>query len=271
MTDFKKLNKEYGLPQVFVDQLEVVANNVMDNRADCLGLFIGGERLGKSTLQSRVALCLADFMHTPLKLKRDYYYDIYEYVEGLLKIRYDDNPGNQFKPAKGGKHYIKVFDEPVMGAFSRNWNSKNNILLNKTFATIGYKYLIMLASIPDFFMLDSMVREHRVAFLCKVTGLVDEKGYIRKGYFSIYNGNAVKKIYRHATTNQAVYPITRYSHLPFTSLEGQTFWKEYEEFSAKAKEEGVAGLLEATHKAEGGEKAVKKYMDYILSDDGNGK
>jgi len=229
-------NREFGLPQVFVDQLEVLAKNVKDNRVDCLGLLVGGERLGKSTLQSRIALCLGTFLDTDVVLQRDYHYDLINYISDLLKA---------YRPVKGGQHLIKVYDEPVLGAHARKWNSDRNTLLNMTFATIGYKYLTMLASIPSFLMLDSMVREHRVAFLCKVHGYVGDDGMVQKGYFSLYNGAAVKKIYKDQKTRQTIWPSTKYKYLRFDSLEGTEFWNEYEVFSADSKQKVNEDLLEA--------------------------
>jgi hypothetical protein len=237
-----EMDKTYGLPVVFVEQLQCAADNVLDNRADCLGLMCGRERRGKSTLETLIARVFADRLHTEIDLKRDYHYDLIDFTDDCRLVTYPDN-GNAMYPKKGGKHYVKIYDEPVLGANARKWSSKGNILLNQTFAAIGYKYLVMLAGIPNFFMLDNMVREHRVAFMCLVDSVVDEKtGLIEKGYFSLYNGKAVRKIYRDKETRQIHYPKTKFTDMRFQSLEGTQFWQQYEHYSAQAKNDQIMQL-----------------------------
>ena len=264
-----EMNTEFGLPQIFVEQLEIVAKNVKDNRADCLGLFVGGERLGKSTLQTRVAMTFEKFLGTELKLRRDYHYELRSFIKSCLEVPYPDNDGKLY-PKKGGLHYIKVYDEPVLGANARKWASEGNVLLNQAFATIGYKYLITLASIPSIWMLDNMIREHRVAFMCSVTGKVSDDGMIQKGFFNLYNGKAVKKIYKDRETRQTHYPRTKFMDMRFQSMEGTAFWNQYEEFSAKAKQDTITDLLNETTNLKPTSRQKAEIVNQIIYGDANG-
>jgi hypothetical protein len=241
------LNAKYGVSQVYVDQLQVLAQNILDNRIDCLAVFVGLERFGKSTLITRTGRILSDAMGTDFKLQRDYHYELDHYIDELLNTKFSDNEG-KLSPKKGGKHYIKVYDEPVLGANSRKWASKGNTMLNQTFAIIGFKYLTMLAGIPNWWMLDPTVRTHRVAFLARVRGKVDDKGYVQKGYFELFNGMALQKIYKDIKSGETVYPYTKFRELRFTSLESENFWKEYEDYSAVSKQKAIKELSDNAKK-----------------------
>lgn len=237
-----EMDDKFGLPVVVVKQIEVLAKNVSDNRIDALIIFIGGERMGKSTLQTRVALCFAHFMKTDLKLQRDYFYDQTEYINACLNTTFADNEGKPF-PKKGGEHHIKVYDEPVLGMNARKWATEGNVLINQMFSIIGFKYMVLLASFPSWWMLDNMAREHRVAALFRVYGKIGRDGWVNKGYFKLYNGEMARKIYKQRETGRTVFPRTKYVDMRFESMEGTKLWKEYEEFSPKAKMTATQALL----------------------------
>lgn len=240
----RAINPEYGVSQVYVENIQDVALNVKDNRIDCLGVFVGLERFGKSTLLSITARIFADAFNTKIEFKKVYYYELDQFVQALMRPKYPDN-NNAKTPRKGGVHYIKVYDEPVLGANARKWASEGNTVLNTTLAVIGYKYHVMLMGIPNWWTLDNLVREHRTAFLCRVRGSVDEQtGYIQKGFFDLYNRKQLHKIHRDEKSKETVYPQTKFSNLRFNSLEGTDFWREYEKFSPEAKEYAIDDLLE---------------------------
>lgn len=258
------LNPEYGLSQIYVDQLQVLAQNILDNRIDCVGAFVGIERFGKSTLISRSARVLADCLGTEVKIKRDYHYELDRFVRDLLETKFSDNEGKVY-PKKGGKHYVKVYDEPVLGANARKWASEGNTVLNSTLAVIGYKYYVILCGIPSWWMLDNIVREHRTAFLARVRGRVDEVGYVQKGYFDLYNGRALRRIHRDRQSGETLYPQTKFSELRFESMEGTNFWKEYEDFSPNAKQNAVDNLITRSKALRPADKPITDYdMEKIL-------
>lgn len=236
------MNDKYGLPEIVVQQIDRLSKNVMDNRIDALIIFIGGERLGKSTLISRVALCFADYLHTEVKIKRDFFYDQTEFINSCLKTTFEDNEGKPY-PKKGGQHCIKVFDEPVLGMNARKWATEGNILLNQTFSIIGFKYMVVLAGFPNWYMVDNTAREHRVIALFQVYGKVDKNGLVQKGFFRLYNGAQARKIYRNRETRRIIFPKTKFNDLRFYSMEGTPFWAEYEEYSPRAKQNATEKLL----------------------------
>jgi hypothetical protein len=243
---------------VFVDQIQVVAQNVLENRIDVLGVFVGIERFGKSTLLSRAARVFGDVLHTEVKLKRDYHYELDKFTRDLMETTYSDNEG-KFTPKKGGKHFVKVYDEPVLGANARKWASEGNTVLNSTLAVVGFKYHVILAGIPSWWMLDNIVREHRTAFLARVRGKVDEKGIIQKGYFDLYNGRALRRIHRDRQSGETIYPPTKFSEMRFESMEGTAFWNEYEEFSPKAKQNAVEELIKRAKALRPADKPITDY------------
>lgn len=236
------MNERFGLPQVVVSNIDNLAKNVMDNRIDALLIFIGGERMGKSTLMSRVAFCFASFLKTKVVLKKDYFYDQTEFINACLKATFADNDGKPY-PKKGGEHCIKIFDEPVLGMNARKWASEGNILINQMFSIIGFKYMVVLVGFPSWWMVDNTAREHRVAALFQVYGKVDKNGFVKKGYFKMFTGSQARNIYRNQETRRTVFPKTKFTDLRFESMEGTEFWKDYEEFSPIAKQSATEKLL----------------------------
>lgn len=225
------LNTQWGLPQVLIDQLEVLCRQVKNNKTDSLGVVVGAERMGKSVLTAKIAKYAASYLGSDLQLRRDYSYRGAAFVESLSTTSFNGSE----TPEKGGLHAVKVWDEGIMGGNSRKWGTVENILVNETLATIGYKYLFMMACIPNPFMFDNLIREHRVAFCCRVFGTIDQSGDIEKGYFNLYNATDFRNIYKNKDTGQIVWPKTKFAGMPFEGFKDDPWWAEYEKDSARQK------------------------------------
>lgn len=220
-----EVNKEWGLPEILIKQLEPVKEALYSNQLDWMSAYIGTEGLGKTTLSTLIAKYLSS---NNLSIPRDYSWNALDCVEKWLSAKV---------PEKYGPHTFIVLDEAVMGLDSVSWQGGVSRLFNSVAATSRYKYAASFLNIPRLFMLNNRVREGRLAMLCRVYGTTDIKGKIIKGYFDLYNALQIQEIYRHAETRKVVYPRTKFCRMPFYSLEGTRLWSEYEEAAKVAKQE----------------------------------
>jgi hypothetical protein len=74
-----------------------------------------------------------------------------------------------------------LIDEGGTMLFSREAMKRDNIMINKIFMIIRNKNLHIVICIPDFFSLDTYIREHRCNLLLYIPDRGDYKGITRKG------------------------------------------------------------------------------------------
>lgn len=125
----------------------------------------GNERLGKSTLAAQVASTLDENFN----LEKDNL-DFQDFVNSI------DN---------GQVGEAIVFDEATTGLFSRQAMTKINATLVKTFMVSGAKNLITIVCIPNFFMIDRYIRDHRIDALIHIP---------KRGRYWYYNEKKAKDL-----------------------------------------------------------------------------
>lgn len=230
-----EINKQWGLPEKLLVQLEPVKRAVYKNHVDFMACFVGPEGSGKTTLETRVANYLMDGR---LNIKTDFYWSALDCVDGWLRLPI---------PEPGGKHYAVVLDEAIMGLDALRWQSGDSRIFNAVAATIRYKYTMSFLSIPRLFLLNNRVREGRLGMLAHVYGSIDRDGNVVKGFFNLYNARQIQDIYKDPKTHRVVYPDTQYQGMPFLSLEGDPLWDEYKAREKIEKQKQNELLSKMTH------------------------
>lgn len=138
----------------------------------------GKEGTGKSTLAIQMA-CMIDpnFKLTNICFK------MYDFLE-------------QLKEAKPGSTFI--LDEGNMFLLSREAFSSDNIFMVKLFAIMRQKNLCIIICVPNFFTLDSYVRDHRVDTLVYVHTRAKYVTFVKKAIRIISNlGSRFKQVGGH--------------------------------------------------------------------------
>lgn len=110
-----------------------------------------------------------------------------------------------------------LMDEGVEGFFSRRAMSKENVDIAKTLTQIRFKNLFICICIPDWFLLDSYVRSHRVRSLTVVK---------ERGIFAFYSKRQTKKIRRNPNNKVTEYG-TAFFHNTFKKPD-YPLWDDYE-------------------------------------------
>lgn len=142
-----------------------IQHKINNNDRDHFIVVSGKEGLGKSTL----ALQIASFLDPSFNLSR-VCFKMYDFVNAL-------------RTAKTGQTFI--LDEGNMFLFSRESMGEGNRLMLKLFALLRQKNLCIIICVPNFWTLDSYVRDHRVDTLMWVH---------TKAKYNCYTGKAIKII-----------------------------------------------------------------------------
>ncbi len=146
--------------------IDAMKRDVTKKNYDGFVLITGREGFGKSTIAMQIALyCDHDFT-----------------IDNVVFT------AEQFLEAVGSakKYTAIVFDETMGYLSSRNGMSKFNKVLIKVMSEMRSKNLFVFLCIPNFFMMDWYVAQHRT------TGLL----YVRKrGVFASYDYPTKKKLY----------------------------------------------------------------------------
>lgn len=156
----------YYLDGYLKANLDALKKNVVKKNYDGFILFVGREGFGKSTLSFQCA----------------------KYVDSNFNLDQVVFTAEQFLDAvKYAKRYSAiVFDETMGYLSSRGAMSKFNKVLIKIMSEMRSKNLFVFLNIPNFFMMDWYVAQHRT------TGMI----YIRKrGRFASYDYPTKKKLY----------------------------------------------------------------------------
>lgn len=164
---FKAQNNDgFYLDGYLKANLDHMVKDVTKNNYDGFILIVGREGFGKTTLAFQIA----------------------KYVDPTFNLDHVVFTAEQFLEAvdNAERYSAIVFDETMGYLSSRGSMSKFNKVLIKVMSEMRSKNLFVFLNIPNFFMMDWYVAQHRT------TGLL----YIRKrGYFGCYDYPTKKKLY----------------------------------------------------------------------------
>lgn len=128
---------------------------------DAIIVVAGGEGKGKSTVAIQACATMDwEFNIDRVNLEPE------DYIEDL---------------ALGKKAQAILYDEAATGLFSREAMRGINTTLTKTLQLIRSKNLILVFCIPNFFLLDKYIREHRIDALILVTSKGEARYYDKDG------------------------------------------------------------------------------------------
>jgi hypothetical protein len=150
----------------------------LQNNYDNFWVVCGGERQGKTTIAAQLCAVIS-----PTFRKENICYT----MEDIVMQARNSQKGDSI-----------LIDEGAIVLFSRDSASKSNKDLNKLFTVFGMKNLNVVICIPNFFMLDTYIREHRVKTLIAVTE--------RSKYHAFVKG-AIPKISKDGYKNKKVVGI----------------------------------------------------------------
>lgn len=121
---------------------------------DTVIVVCGGEQIGKSRWTLR-----AEFALDPDSWLKDGKPDVERIVFTGKDYRYN---------VTHNKKSIIQDDEAITHFYSRKAMSEDNVMCNQTLAQCGYRHNIQFILIPDFFVLDTYIRTHRVHACVKI-------------------------------------------------------------------------------------------------------
>jgi len=217
--------------------------NVVFNEIDAIFVITGRERFGKSML-SMVIWAYLDYLREGWGLNATID------IDNKIALVPEDY-ANLIDKAEGLPGDVVCYDEAGTGMYNRESMSKGNRDLNKILMTCGYKNLVHLLTLPNFFALDKEVRSRRVAALfvvtahprkCKFEGDGQVYTKLEKGWFRAYSAKDVQYIKKDSHTSRVHYPRTPQGNLRFKSLVGTELWAKYKAFSNKHKREYIRGV-----------------------------
>jgi len=229
------------LPDSTQEELRGLYWNVVYNGVDAILVITGRERFGKSTL---AMIIWAYFDHLRAE------WGLTPTMDLENKVTYiPEDYARKIEESEGTQGDVVFYDEAGTGMYNRESMSRQNVDLNKILMTCGYKNLVHILNLPNFFALDKEVRSRRVAALFVVTAhprSIEFKGHtitkLEKGWFRTYSAKDLQEIWKDTRTSKVHYPRTKYGDLRFESLEGTPIWLEYEKVSHKHKRKYIQRL-----------------------------
>jgi len=121
---------------------------------DSIVVVCGGEQLGKSKFVLRTEWCL----------NQKQFYSDEKYI--LDNIVFD---GKEYrKIMKDCEKQIAHNDEAGTNMYSRQAMTPGNVMTNKRVMVCGFKHLLHFLCIPDFFSIDTYIKNHRVAAIVRI-------------------------------------------------------------------------------------------------------
>ena len=124
----------------------------LQKESDHFTVIVGREGVGKTTLGANLSSWVAPRMNLD-----DVCFNMYGYV-GRLQKAAKNYKKNKFE----GISRSIMIDEGGIDLFSREALSKSNKILGKTFMVQRFLNVHVCINIPNWWMLDSLVRDHRV-------------------------------------------------------------------------------------------------------------
>jgi hypothetical protein len=146
--------------------LDKIRRRINHQDYDCFLVVTGKERRGKSTLAAQIA----DYLSNGKLDINNICLDIDQFLNALK----NSNKGD-----------VIIFDEAGTNLYSREAMSTMNRMLTKAFMVSGLKNICIIICIPNFFSLDSYVRQHRLDLLFYV---------YERGKFKVYSPRRAREI-----------------------------------------------------------------------------
>lgn len=140
---------------------------------DWFWVISGGERLGKTTMGSQVCAVIS-----PTFKKENICYTIRDIIM-------------QSRNSQKGDSIL--IDEGALVLFAKDSQSEGNKKLEKLFTTFGMKNLNIVICIPNFFLLSTYIRDHRVKTLIAITDRGKYHGFVRDAITKISKEGYAKK------------------------------------------------------------------------------
>ena len=171
----------------------------LELKNDHFTVFVGPEGVGKTT----IALQWCAWVTPTFKLS-DVAFDMPDYVRRLKQHSegcLDKSKERQYKSIQ--------IDEGGISLFSREAMSKSNTTLAKTFMVQRFLNINVAICIPFYWVLDTMIRQHRIKTLIIVT---------ERGKYKAVVGKGIKRLNLTGQSNR---------HIPLSSIAIPygTFWK----------------------------------------------
>lgn len=146
--------EEREAPKNFWTWLNKRHNLQKKGHKDTVVVVCGGEQMGKSRWTLRTEWCLA---------KEEFY------KEGKINVDKIVFTGEDYRyQVTHNKKSIIHDDEAITHFYSRQAMTQENVDCNQTLAQCGYRHNLQFILIPDFFVLDTYLRQHRVHAIVKI-------------------------------------------------------------------------------------------------------
>jgi excisionase family DNA binding protein len=175
------------MDETLMENLDGIKNLINNRDYDWVHLIIGGEGIGKSTLG--LELC--------------------KYIDPKFcdwKIVFDLK---QFKSAvmRAAKGSAIMIDEGALMLFSREALVTDVREAIKLFSAIREYNLFICINVPNFFIIDKYIREHRVKSVTRI---------VKRGWFHFYSKSRTSLIHRDKKKpNRIIYPTPNFrAHFP---------------------------------------------------------
>jgi excisionase family DNA binding protein len=197
----------------------VLYPNIIEKNNDAVIVVCGKERIGKSELALRIAYDLnkASFFNE----------------DGSANVNNIAMNGKEYRYriSKSNKGDVIIFDEAGTSLYTRDAMTPENKMINKKLMVCGYKNLVHLLCLPDYFSIDKMIRKHRIKFLIKV---------VSKGKFFVYSRKKAMKIGEERDWKAAYSSSRGYWSHSFVDDDFKKFMKAYRDKEQKHKDEYMA-------------------------------
>lgn len=178
------------------ENLDGIKKLLNEHSYDWLNVVTGGEGTGKSTLSLRICRYVDP----------DFSVDQVVYTaEDFMDTARQLPPGSA----------IDV-DEGALVFFSRDAMKTETKEAIQFLTGVRERNLFININVPDFFLLDKYIREHRVKSLCRV---------VNRGWFHFYSKKRVQDLHRDG--NRTIWPNPNFRD-SWTKMEGE-FWQQYRE------------------------------------------
>lgn len=168
------------MPQVTDNFIKAVRKIIKTQDYDWLHVIVGNEGVGKTSLGH----CLSKKMWPNFNLETD-------------SIFTTDDLISRVKAAKNKPGRAVVVDEGALVFFTRDSMSKANKEAVKLLTGMRQFNMFVVICVPNFWILDRYVREHRVKTVSRV---------VKRGWFHHYSPKKVKQIRRDKKTLKTIWP-----------------------------------------------------------------
>jgi len=184
--------------------LDIIKKKIKEDRDFLLGI-IGYEGSGKSNLG--IQIC--------------------KYIDPTFNINRITFTAEEFLMAvnRAKRYEAILMDEGIEAFFTRRSTSSSVVDVTKTLTQIRFKNLFIVLCIPNWFLLESYVRMHRIVGLCKI---------LDRGKVAFFSKDKINSIRRDGITKREFFPKPSFYDL-YPKLDDD-LWKNYCEKKEKYNE-----------------------------------